>query len=198
MPVITHISQLDPSKTYTYADYLTWKFPERTELLGGKVHLVSPITWRVHQTISGNLTVAIGNARRALRIEAYVAPFDVRLPHTDSRADERILTVVQPDISVFRDEQKLDELGGIGSPDWIIEILAPETIHHISRTKFEVYEASGVAELWLITPGLQSVLTYVLKAGRYELHGTYYEPDPIPCATLPGFAVEWAEVFAGV
>lgn len=35
MVVINKISQLDLSKKYTYADYLTWNFPERVKLIKG-------------------------------------------------------------------------------------------------------------------------------------------------------------------
>jgi hypothetical protein len=33
---ITSIDQLDPDKTYSYADYLLWEFDERLELIKGK------------------------------------------------------------------------------------------------------------------------------------------------------------------
>ncbi|WP_262490340.1 hypothetical protein [Hymenobacter actinosclerus] len=42
------------------------------------------------------------------------------------------------------------------------------------------------------------MVTYVHEAGYYKVRDEYFEPGPIPGATLPGFAVEWAEVFAGV
>lgn len=33
MPPVTNINQLDLYKVYSYADYLTWKFQDRLELL---------------------------------------------------------------------------------------------------------------------------------------------------------------------
>lgn len=59
MAPITQFSQLDLSKTYTYADYLTWKFPEYVELLDGKVMPLMPGRSREHQTILGNLLLAL-------------------------------------------------------------------------------------------------------------------------------------------
>lgn len=38
--IITHIDQLDPNGTYTYADYLMWQFQERLELT--KKHIYRP------------------------------------------------------------------------------------------------------------------------------------------------------------
>ena len=55
-----------------------------------------------------------------------MAPFDVRLPLADE-ADDEIRNVVQPDISVVCDREKLDPRGCRGAPDWIIEILSPST-----------------------------------------------------------------------
>ncbi|TAN48320.1 MAG: Uma2 family endonuclease, partial [Methylococcaceae bacterium] len=35
MPKITHLSELDLTKTYSYADYLAWQFDEAVELIKG-------------------------------------------------------------------------------------------------------------------------------------------------------------------
>ena len=35
LTAITRIDQLDPDRQYTYADYLTWQFSERVDLLRG-------------------------------------------------------------------------------------------------------------------------------------------------------------------
>ncbi len=128
----------------------------------------------------------------------YTAPFDVRLPHAAGSADAQVTTVIQPDICVIRDPRKLDELGAVGAPDWIIEIISPETMDHAVRTKFSLYEENGVREYWLVTPGLRNVVVYLLIEDRYELGGTYYSPGTIPVQTLAGFSIEWDEVFEGV
>ena len=55
MKTITDISQLDFKKQYTYADYLTWRFEERVELIKGWLHKMSPAPRRIHQKIEGIL-----------------------------------------------------------------------------------------------------------------------------------------------
>ena len=35
--MITDINQLDLNKTYSYADYVTWKLQERLELIKGRI-----------------------------------------------------------------------------------------------------------------------------------------------------------------
>ena len=49
--MITDINQLDFSKEYTYADYLTWQFKERVELIKGRIFKMSPAPNRRHQRI---------------------------------------------------------------------------------------------------------------------------------------------------
>jgi hypothetical protein len=53
---ITSLSQLDPDKTYTYADYLTWQLKERVELIRGKLFPMSPAPNTHHQRIFRELT----------------------------------------------------------------------------------------------------------------------------------------------
>jgi hypothetical protein len=58
---ITSLTQLDPEGSYTYADYLLWKFEERIEILRGKIAQMAAPN-RNHQNISGNLFLILGNA----------------------------------------------------------------------------------------------------------------------------------------
>jgi hypothetical protein len=53
--VITNIEQLDKDKTYSYADYLRWKFKERVELFKGKIFKISPAPARIRQDLLRNI-----------------------------------------------------------------------------------------------------------------------------------------------
>ena len=200
MPPITDISQLDLTQRYTYADYLTWQFTELVELLRGRVRLMSPAPKRRHQDISRNVSTPIAWHLRGRSYKTYAAPFDVRLSTTGPNGDDQITTVVQPDICVVCDPEKLDERGCLGAPDWIIEIVSPGNVARDTRDKLELYEEAGVREYWIVLPEQQNVLVYLLAAetNRYELRGEFYTPGPIPVATLPELRMEWAEVFEGV
>ena len=46
--MITDINQLDLNKTYSYADYLTWQFEEKLELMRGKIFKMSPAPSTIH------------------------------------------------------------------------------------------------------------------------------------------------------
>ena len=111
MPVITDISQLDLTKTYTYADYLTWRFEGVVELIKGKVRRMSPAPRVRHQQISFRLNTLIGTALRGKTCQGFAAPFDVRLLKTTPNGDAQSTTVVQPDLCVVCDPAKLDEFG---------------------------------------------------------------------------------------
>ena len=196
MEPITRLSQLDFDKSYTYADYLTWKFEELVEVIKGKLMrpMAGPSTR--HQRVSRRLGYAIESVVRKGPCEMFQAPFDVRLSRSTASGDAQIKTVVQPDIFVVCDREKIDERGCLGAPDWIIEILSPGNVLHDTKTKFDLYEENGVREYWIVYPGEKTVLVYVLDAhGRYQPVGEYAEPGPVPATAVPGLVLEWADVF---
>ena len=198
MASITQFSQLDPNGTYTYADYLTWKFDEFVELIRGKVFRPMAGPARRHQRLSRRLEYAIETFLRKNRCEMFHAPFDVRLTRSSADGDAQIKTVVQPDICVVCDPARLDERGCLGAPDWIIEIVSPGNAGHDTKIKFDLYQENGVREYWVVFPGLNTVTAYVLENDEYRLAAEYAAPGAMPVATLPGLAVEWADIFDDV
>lgn len=166
METITNINQLDLNKTYSYADYLLWRFKERVELIKGKILKMSPAPSRKHQEIAGSLYLAMGILFKNKPCKVYIAPFDVRLPRYSPKNQE-VFTVVQPDLCVVCDESKLDDKGCIGAPDLIVEILSPGNSKREMKDKFELYQESGVREYWIVDPNQESVLIYILKNGEY-------------------------------
>jgi hypothetical protein len=79
MAIINKWSQLDLSKKYTYANYLTWRFTERVELIKGYVHKIEPVPNVSHQKTSLKLTKELLNFFKKDICQVFVAPFDVRL-----------------------------------------------------------------------------------------------------------------------
>ncbi len=200
MAPIRSVSELDPSKTYTYADYLTWQLGEWVELLRGKlVRRMSPALTRLHQLYSSNLHFLLRDHLRRQPCQVYAAPFDVRLTtHGANGADEAITTVVQPDLCVICDRTKLDDRGCLGAPNWVIEILSPGTAARDMHDKFDLYEESGVGEYWIVAPMDRNISVFVLDAttGRYRTVGDYATPGPVPSHTLPEMVLEWEDVWA--
>lgn len=196
MTPITDISQLDPNGSYSYADYLTWRFTEYVELIKGRVLRKKSAPTEQHQMVSSSLHGEIYGFLKGKPCRVYSAPFDVRLLRSTGSGDAQVKTVVQPDISVVCDLTKLDRRGCVGAPDWIIEIVSPSSLVLDTRTKFDLYAENGVAEYWIVFPGEQTVLAHALDAnGAYELTGTYSEPGPMESRTLPELPINWNDIF---
>src|SRR5690554_6751776 len=171
---------------YSYADYLTWQMEEMVELIKGKVfRSAAAAPRRIHQEISGKVFARLFNFLEGKQCQVYQAPFDVRLPVKSSKHED-IDTVVQPDICVICDKSKLDDLGCVGAPDLIIEILSPGNNKRELKDKYEVYEESGVKEYWIIHPDEQTVMTYSLREGKYVPSRLLTTGDMIASSSITG------------
>lgn len=191
------VKEPDLSGTYSYADYLTWTWDEMVELIDGKIFKMSPAPTTIHQKVSMELSRQISNFLLLKKCQIFVAPFDVRLPiHKKSKQDTEITTVVQPDLCVICDPDKIDERGCLGAPDWIIEILSKYSSDRDLRKKFDVYEKAGVGEYWVVHPSEQTLLVYVLQDGQYKtVRRPYVKGDKVRSVTLPGLEIDLDLVF---
>jgi Uma2 family endonuclease len=137
-------------------------------------------------------------ARLALKdkpCRVFIAPVDVRLPKHDE-ADENIDTVVQPDVLVICDSNKLDRRGIRGAPDWIVEVLSPATAGHDQIKKRKLYERYGVKEYWLIHPVDRVLTVYRLINGEYGKPELYELNGETQVSVLPDIVIRWDELVA--
>jgi Uma2 family endonuclease len=194
--MITSLSQLDLTKQYSYADYLTWNFKERVELIKGLIYKMSPSPSPVHQLISGNLHADIHNFLRKSDCKVFAAPFDVRLTNKrKSTEDNVIINVVQPDLCVICDPSKIDKRGCLGAPNLVIEILSKGNTKLELEQKFNLYEENGVQEYWIVQPGDQTVSVFDLVQDKYTLRQIYSNDSKIDVAVLPGLVLDMKDVF---
>ncbi len=188
-------SDLDLTKTYTYADYLKWQFEERLELIKGRIFKMSPAPRRIHQKASAIIFYNLFDYLKGKECDVYSAPFDVRLPRK-SINDKEIFTVLQPDICVICDRSKLDDRGCIGAPDIVVEILSPGNNRKELQNKYEVYEESGVKEYWIIHPDEKTFMKYTLDdTGHYQPSRLLTFGDIVTTPVLPGFTMALDDVF---
>ncbi len=192
--IIKNISQLDLNGSYTYADYLKWQFDERLELLKGKIFKMSPAPNRQHQSISVKLTHVLYNSFKNHFCNLYVAPFDVRLVKKKS-ADKKVVTVVQTDLCVVCDEDKLDDRGCNGAPDLVIEILSPGNSTKEMDIKFDLYEENGVKEYWIIDAGEKRIFVYTLQDEKFIGLKPLTVDSKITSALFPKLKFEVKEIF---
>jgi Uma2 family endonuclease len=200
MATITQLSQLDPERIYSYADYLTWQLDESVELIKGKIMAMSPAPSVKHQTVITNLGGHLYQYLHKKPCKLFYAPFDVKL--YDRRksvlSDREVFSVVQPDLCVICDKDKLTELGCDGAPDWIIEVLSPGNSKKELHLKYDLYQENGVTEYWLIYPYEQTVQQFLLDSGseKYQLHAMYAGDDLATPYLFPELQIDLADVFA--
>ena len=138
---------LAQAKLYTEDDYYNLPENVRAELIEGNLIYNQAAPSRIHQTIlmelSGTIRDYLKSKGGSCRV--YPAPFAVKL-----RKDRK--TIVEPDISVICDRNKLTDRGCTGAPDWIIEIVSPSNSSHDYILKLNLYADAGVREYWIVDP----------------------------------------------
>lgn len=188
---ITSLNQLDlVNGIYSYADYLVWKIKERVELLKGKILEMSAPS-PIHQEISGNLQGALFVFLKNSKCKLYTAPFDVRFPQ---KGESQVYTVVQPDLCVVCDLEKIDSKGCVGAPDLVFEILSPGNSKKEMKSKFALYQEEGVREYWVVDPERELVFVYVAENKKFR--PTIPIADDYVCSTIfPDFKIHTADIF---
>lgn len=179
---------------YTYRDYLTWD-EGRYELIDGTIFDMTPAPSRRHQEIIDELHAQFRENLRGKGCRAYFAPFDVRLPR-DGETAENTKNVVQPDIVVVCDKNKLDDAGCKGAPDLIVEVVSPSTIKRDTKDKLLLYQKVGVREYWIVYPQEEIIMVYTLMDGKYGTPETYVKGDEILVGITGEVKVNVANVFA--
>jgi Uma2 family endonuclease len=196
---ITKLSQLDLTKKYTYADYLLWKIKERVELFKGIIAEMSPAPNPTHQRVLRELFTIFEVFFSNHKCELFFAPMDVRLLNKNkSTNDNKIYTVVQPDLIVVCDEDKIDERGCLGAPDLVVEILSPGNSNKEMNIKYELYEEAGVKEYWMIHPTERQLLIYVLENGKFIGKKPIIESENAISYLFPKLKFPLKKLFIGV
>ncbi len=188
---ITSLNQLDlVNGIYSYADYLVWKIKERVELLKGKI-LEMSVPSPIHQEISGNLQGALFVFLKNSKCKLYTAPFDVRFPQ---KGESQVYTVVQPDLCVVCDFEKIDSKGCVGAPDLVVEILSPGNSKKEMKSKFALYQEEGVREYWIVDPERELVFVYVADNKKFK--PTIPIADDYVYSTIfPDFKIHTSDLF---
>ncbi|MGC9326264.1 MAG: Uma2 family endonuclease [Candidatus Hinthialibacter sp.] len=175
---------------YTVHDYMTWPDEERWEIIGGVAYDMSPAPNILHQTISMNLSVMIGAALHGKTCRVFAAPTDVILSEHD---------VVQPDVFVVCDPDKITEKNIQGAPDLVIEILSPSTSKKDRWDKKDLYEQSGVREYILVDPQARYAERYCLgEDGRYDRGAVFDENQTIALTSLENLEMPLQELFSSL
>lgn len=182
-------------KRFTYEDMLSWDEQTRMELVHGVPVMMAGAS-QEHQEISGEIFAQLHSYLRGKNCRVYYAPFDVRLFETAEDKPENVDTVVEPDILVVCDPQKLDRAGCKGAPDMVVEILSPSSLAHDRIVKYNLYQEAGVREYWIVSPEEKSVTVFLLnEKGFFEPHAVYRKNESAKVNVLEGCTIDLKDVF---
>lgn len=146
MPAIQYSQELMDLRQYE-------SMPEeqRMEVFDGIAYnMASPS--QLHQSILTELLVSLRNYIRKNNggCSVFPVPFDVKL-------NDSPLTIVQPDLMIVCDRDKLDGKRCNGAPDFIIEIVSPGNPSDDYIRKLYYYKNYGVREYWIVDPQRKTV-----------------------------------------
>lgn len=173
---------------YTEEDYYNLPETIRAELIDGYLIYNQATPSRIHQAtlmeLSGTIREYIKSKNGSCHV--YPAPFAVKLQKNRN-------TIVEPDISVICDRNKLTERGCSGAPDWIIEIISPSNSSHDYITKLGLYADAGVKEYWIVDPIKEKVFVYYLEQENFKVE-IYTFQDTIKVNIYDDFFINFPEL----
>lgn len=135
----------------TLEEYELLPEDKRIEIFEGIIYdMASPS--QIHQALSMQLSTIINNyiLQKKGTCSIFNAPFDVKL-------SDKPLTIVQPDIMIICDKNKLDGKRCNGAPDFIIEIVSPSNASDDYIRKLYYYKNYGVREYWIVDPNRKTI-----------------------------------------
>lgn len=164
-PLVFH--EPDLTGLYTAGDYLRWRFDGYVELIRGKIFKMSPAPNDYHQALNLALSSLFYTTLKKHPCTVREAPYDVYLVKEDEDL-KRTKNVVQPDLVIICDKNKITRKGCVGAPDFVLEILSPATRKKDLTYKLELYEEYGVKEYWAV-----SINEKLFIVNRLDEHGKY-------------------------
>ena len=138
-------------ETITLEQYEALPEEKRVEVFDDIVYdMASPS--QVHQSILLELSTLLNSYVKSHKgdCKIFPAPFDVKL-------SDHPLTIVQPDIMIVCDKNKLDGKRCNGAPDFVIEIISPGNLADDYVRKLYYYKNYGVREYWIVDPRRKTV-----------------------------------------
>lgn len=130
----------------SFEEYEALTADTRVEVFDGQIYYMASPS-QIHQEILLELSTLLNAYVRSKKgdCKVFPAPFDVKL-------SDFPLTIVQPDIMIVCDKNKLDGNRCNGAPDFIIEIVSPGNPSDYYIRKAYYYKNYGVREYWIVDP----------------------------------------------
>ena len=174
-------------ETITIEQYEALPENRRAEVFEGVLYdMASPS--EIHQTISTELTTILNTYIKSKKgsCKVFHAPFDVKL-------DDNPLTIVQPDLMIVCDKDKLDGKRCNGAPDFIIEIVSPGNPSDDYIRKLYYYQTDGVREYWIVDYRRRKVIVYCLNQTDFEME-IYTFQDNIKVSIYDDLYIDFSQL----
>lgn len=158
--------------TYTVDDYYVLSEDERLELIDGVLYNMSSPT-AIHQVIAGKVYYKLENYIMGKKGPCIpiISPIDVQLD-----CDEK--TILQPDVIIVCDRDKLKKGIVYGAPDFVVEVLSPSTRKRDKNLKLNKYICAGVREYWIVDPEKKNIVVYAEDGqGDYDIFVYTFENE---------------------
>ncbi len=175
----------------TYEEFIEFSenSDKRYEFIDGEIYLLTSPSYG-HQRIIAEIFNYMYQWFKRKKCKPLTAPFDVTLTKFDLK------NVVQPDVVIICDPEKVDEKGRYhGTPTLVIEVLSKSTMRKDLSTKANLYLNSGVKEFWIVNPFNRNVLVYLNGKHETDAYVTYKENEAVKSAVFPGLELPLEQIF---
>lgn len=171
---------------------------QRYELIDGEIYLMASPSFN-HQIVANEISGLFYNYFKEKPCRSLTAPLDIRLSGFAIKFEEDP-NVVQPDIVVICDEDKVNEDNKYeGIPALIVEVLSPSTKGKDMVTKLNLYMKSGILEYWIVDLESKSITQYSFSQERdIDSLNTLKEEDTIKSTHFEYLEISLRDIFAEI
>ncbi len=176
----------------TYEEFLelTENSELRYELIDGEVFLLASPTYN-HQTAILEIIGHFYNWFKGKSCRPLTSPFDVTLV----KANDNI-NVVQPDIIVICDTDKVDEKGKYkGIPTLAVEVFSESTRRNDMLKKLDLYMQTGVREYWMVDPVKKEIYVHTFEQQDIGDYRVYTQDSAVRSSVFEGLEIPLREIF---